>query len=69
MSIIRRGRIIRSLFPYFLVVMGILVAGKVAGSPGSTLALLQALGVAAIGVVWSYVRARRSRPSPARGRR
>lgn len=60
MKVIRIGSAIVILLPYILIVAGILTAGKAAGSPGGTIVALQALGVAGIGVVWSYLRNSRS---------
>jgi hypothetical protein len=60
MSLVRNGRTIVFLLPYALVLGGILVAGKAAGSSGGTEVVLQALGVAGVGVIWSYLRNSRS---------
>jgi hypothetical protein len=60
MSLFRTGRTIAFLLPYVLIVAGFLTAGKAAGSPGGSEVALQALGIAEIGVVWSYLRTSRS---------
>jgi hypothetical protein len=57
---IRTGRAVLFLLPYVLIVAGVLVAGQKAGSPGGTAGALQALAVAAVGVIWAYLRARRT---------
>ncbi|MGW6454755.1 hypothetical protein ACWF94_02305 [Streptomyces sp. NPDC055078] len=54
------GRTIIFLLPYVLLLGGILAAGKVAGAPGGTTAVFQALGVATVGGVWVWLRARRN---------
>ena len=59
MNPIRTGRAFVLLLPYALVVGGLFAAAKVAGAPGGTGAASQALGVAALGGVWAWLRARR----------
>lgn len=60
MNPITTGRTIIFLLPYGLLLAGILAAAKVSGAPGGTTAVFQALGVAALGGIWVWLRARRS---------
>jgi hypothetical protein len=58
MNPIRTGRTILFFLPYVLIVSGILAASKIAGATGVA---LQALGVAAVGVLWAWRRGRQKR--------
>lgn len=60
MNPLRTGRAVLFFLPYVLVVFGFLVAGQEAAN-SRTHAALQALAVAAVGLFWACLRARRSR--------
>jgi hypothetical protein len=51
-------RLILFLLPYVMLVGGILAAAKLGAAPGGAGASVQALGIAALGLVWVALRAR-----------
>ncbi|MDX3366442.1 hypothetical protein PV387_10425 [Streptomyces sp. ME02-6987-2C] len=59
MNPIRIGRTVLFFLPYVLVVSGLLAASKIAGAPGGTGVVFQALGVTAVGALWAWRRGRR----------
>ncbi len=60
MGLFRAGRTVLFLLPYTLIVTGILAASKAVGASGDTGVALQALGIAAVGGLWAWVRGRRN---------
>lgn len=53
-------RTILLLLPYAMLVGGVLAAAKVGTVPGGAVAAIQALSVAAVGLLWIALRTRRS---------
>ncbi|WP_416969388.1 hypothetical protein [Streptomyces sp. 4F14] len=60
MNPIRLGRTVLFLLPYLLITSGLLAASKISSAPGGTNAAFEALGIAAIGVLWVWRRGRRN---------
>jgi hypothetical protein len=56
---VRTGSAVLLLLPYVLFVGGVLAAAKLGGTPNGTVPTIEALSVAAIGLLWTVLRHRR----------